>query len=104
MRRPGWAVFAIALIRCSKALLLSWRPERGIDEAIGAGVVNLALVAALVGATAYVPRRVLGALVVHAPPGSGWAARGLQAGLLLAGAGWVPGMAGAAAGAAGHAF
>jgi hypothetical protein len=85
------------------AALLAANVVPGHVEGIGAGALNLALAAALVGATCYVPRRVLGALVAHAPPGYGWAARGLQAGLMLAGAGWLPGMAGAA-GVAGRAF
>jgi hypothetical protein len=46
-----------------------------------------------VAATCYVPRRVLGALVAHTPPGLGWVSTGLQAGLMLSGVGWGPGMA-----------
>jgi hypothetical protein len=60
---------------------------------VGAGVVNLGLAAGLVAATCYVPRRVLGALVAHTPPGLGWLETGLRAGLILAGTGWLPGMA-----------
>jgi hypothetical protein len=65
----------------------------GEAEGVGAGVVNLGLAAGLVAATCYVPRRVLGALVAHAPPGLGWLETGLRAGLILAGTGWLPGMA-----------
>ena len=64
---------------------------------LGAGVVNLGLAAGLVAATCYVPRRVLGALVAHTPPGLGWLGTGLRAGLILSGTGWLPGMAGPAA-------
>ena len=63
-------------------------------EGVGAGVVNLGLAAGLVAATCYVPRRVLGALVAHTPPGLGWLGTGLRAGIILTGTGWLPGMVG----------
>src|SRR5262249_14024669 len=98
-RAWGTLLLGTAVVQVLQSLTLGVGAARlaanvvgGRVEGVGAGVVDLALAAALVGATAYVPRRVLGALVLHAPPGAGWAARGLQAGLLLAGAGWAPGM------------
>jgi hypothetical protein len=80
--------------------LLASNVVTGDVEGVGAGVVNLGLAAGLVMATCYVPRRVLGALVAHQPPGMGALATGLRMGLMLTGTGWLPGMAGAAAGLA----
>lgn len=59
-------------------------------EGVGGGVLNLGLAAGMVMATSWIPRRVLGALVAHQPPGYGWLATGLKAGVMLSGAGWVP--------------
>jgi hypothetical protein len=58
------------------AALLSANVVQGGAESAPAGVVNVALAAALVGATCWIPRRVLGALVAHAPPGTGLVAAG----------------------------
>ena len=77
--------------------LLAANVVTGEAEGVGAGVLNLGLAAGLVAATCYVPRRVLGALVAHSPPGSGWLVTGLRAGLVLAGTGWLPGMVGVGA-------
>jgi hypothetical protein len=79
------------------AALLGANVVAGGAEGAPAGVLNLALAAGLVAATCYVPRRVLGALVAHTPPGLGWLGTGLQAGLMLSGVGWGPGMVGRAA-------
>lgn len=80
--------------------LLASNVVTGNVEGVGAGVVNLGLAAGMVMATCYVPRRVLGALVAHQPPGMGAIGTGLRVGLMLTGTGWLPGMAGAAAGVA----
>lgn len=73
--------------------LLASNVVTGNGEGAGAGVVNLGLAAGMVMATCYVPRRVLGALVAHQPPGMGALGTGLRVGLMLTGTGWLPGIA-----------
>lgn len=77
------------------ALLASNVVGGGVEGA-PSGLVNLLLAAGLVGATCWLPRRILGALLMATPPGSGLLRQGMQLGMVLAGAGGVPAVAGTA--------